>query len=514
MNIPSDDDALAERLGQIADEFTERLNKGERPDVEAYCHSHPELAGVLREVLPAVEAMQSATSPSLLSGVQVPPVLGDYHIVREIGRGGMGIVYEAEQVSFPRKVALKVLPVAPAFEARFLARFQREARTALQLHHTNIVPVYAVGCEQGVHYYAMQFIEGRGLDVVLKDWRAGGVGPRRDHDPTMSQLPPGAHASGSPEFVAQIGLQVAEALDYAHQRGVVHRDVKPSNLLLDAAGIVWITDFGLVKNLGEDDNLTRSGDVVGTARYMSPEQTLARRGPIDRRSDVYSLGVTLYELLTLQPAFDGGDPAALLHQLAYDEPPAPRALDADIPRDLETIVTKALAKSPRDRYPTAGELAADLRRFLAGEPILARPLTLCERAWRWCHRNPVVASLTAAVALSLLAGIGLSSYFAVQAAFREQDALRERDRVDDKTQEEYRERDRADQKAAEADANARRSRDEKRKADRHLYVARMNLGQTQKVTHSLDDRFQIRFQHRNQLRQLHDFPGREAEVPG
>ncbi|MBY0528557.1 MAG: protein kinase [Gemmataceae bacterium] len=417
---PDDDDATATLLGQIADDFTARLQRGEQPDVEDFAQRYPEIAGVLREVLPALQAIRPAPA-----ACPMPSILGDYRIVREVGRGGMGIVYEAEQISLKRRVALKVLPLHPALEAKFLARFQREAKTAAALHHTNIVPVHAVGCEQGVHFYAMQFIDGQGLDQVIA---RGGIGL---------------------EAAARMSIQVADALEYAHARGVVHRDIKPANLILDQGGLVWITDFGLVKCLEETDTLTRSGDVIGTARYMSPEQALPRRGPIDRRTDVYSLGATLYEVIALQPAFAASDNATLLQQIAFDEPSSPRQHNRSIPRDLETIVLKAMAKEPRRRYATAGALADDLRRFVAGRAIHARPLPVWERAWRWARRRPALASsivVSAVAAVSLIA-LGLWSNAELRQANE-----RERHR-------------------------AREAEERERIGRRHLYATHMNLAQ-------------------------------------
>jgi WD40 repeat protein len=200
--------------------------------------------------------------------------------------------------------------------------------------------------------------------------------------------------------VAQVGIQVAEALDYAHREGVIHRDIKPSNLLLDAASRVWIADFGLAKTDGEA--LTQTGDVVGTLRYMAPERF---RGWSDPRSDIYSLGLTLYEMLILRPAFEAADRLELIRRVTHDEPIRPRKLDTRIPRDLETIVLKAIDKEPSRRYPTAGELATDLRRFEEDRPVAARRSTLAERAWRTCKRNPVIVSLAAGLLLALLAGL-------------------------------------------------------------------------------------------------------------
>jgi WD40 repeat protein len=455
-----EDTGLEALVGQVADEFTAALQRGEQPDVEAFARRHPEIAGLLRQVLPALQAMRP---PEVPRPAPPPASLGDYRIVREIGRGGMGIVYEAEQISVSRRVAVKVLAAGPSLDDRQLARFQREARTAAQLHHTNIVPVFEVGCEQGIHFYVMQLIEGCGLDRVIAESKAG---------PSAIRHPPSAIEA------ARIGLQVAEALEYAHQRGVIHRDIKPSNLILDPRGIVWISDFGLVKCLESSDaDLTRTGDVVGTARYMSPEQALAKRAPIDHRSDLYSLGVTLYELLTLHPAIDGADHETVLKQIALDEPVAPRQRNPAVPRDLETIILKAMAKAPSDRYASAGALAADLRRFLSGDPIQARPLGILERAARWARRRPAVAALLGLVVLVTALGFALVSANWLEAERQKQRALEARRDADAKAEDERQARAAAERAEQAAETRRRDAEQRERLARRHLYAAHMHLAQ-------------------------------------
>jgi len=444
-----DDDALAELLGRLADEFTERLQRGEQPDVEEYARRHPAAADVLRQVLPALAACGAAPPP--------PATIGDYRIVREVGRGGMGIVYEAEQISFPRRVALKVLPAGPALGPGRLARFQREARTAAQLHHTNIVPVYGASSAHGVHYYAMQFIDGQGLDEVLRALRA----QANARLPLTLGRGLEASARGYWHEVARIGAQVADALDYAHQRKVVHRDVKPSNLLLDGAGTVWVTDFGLVKCLDDDGDLTHSGDVLGTARYMSPEQALGRRNAIDGRSDLYSLGATLYELLTLRPVCTAADQPTILQQIAFEEPPAPRTLNAAVPRDLETIVLKAMAKDPRSRYPNAAALARDLRHYLAGEAIQARPPGALERLAKWARKRPAAAALLIVSVAAVLA-------FVVQISWSNAELRLANARERERAVEAHEARQQERQRALEAEQRERIAR-------RHLYAAQMNM---------------------------------------
>ena len=397
-------------------------------------------------------------------GLPLHSRLGDYHIVREVGRGGMGVVYEAQQISLGRRVALKVLPFAAAVDPKQRQRFQIEAQAAAQLHHPHIVPVFGVGCDEGVHYYAMQFVDGQSLAAVIRDLRSGdgatpawaepsvSVGPAENQavrhtpvgppcggqspsveaepaaagtlrranpadEPTWDLTPPidaprpGTTTAGIAHHdrvfcrkVALLGVEVADALDHAHALGVLHRDIKPANLLIDSAGAVWITDFGLARFSG-NQSLTGTGDVVGTLRYMSPEQALARRGVVDQRTDIYALGATLYELLTLQPAFNGRDHQELLRQIALDEPIPPSRLNPAVPRDLETIVLKAMAKDPSGRYATAQELSEDLKRFLNDDSIMGRRPGPVERTVRWARRRwELVATAAAIVMLSSMIG--------------------------------------------------------------------------------------------------------------
>ena len=351
-------------VAEVVAEITDRLHAGEPVDVEEYIARHPELADRLRPLLAALDLLARFSSSA---GSDRPPAragageemcgtLGDFRLIREVGRGGMGVVYEAEQISLGRRVALKVLPFAATMESRHLQRFHNEARAAAGLHHTNIVPVYGVGNERGVHYYAMQFIEGRTLADFIAQQRGGSpsqVPPVAEAEAAAcaTTVPPGTRAtSGAPRDaayfrrIAEWGIQGAEALDCAHTLGIVHRDVKPANLLVDAGGRLWVTDFGLAQ-MQSDVRLTQTGDLVGTLRYMSPEQALAKRVMVDHRTDVYSLGATLYELLALRPAFEGSDRQELLRQISFEEPRRLRRIYKAIPAELETIVLKAMEKS-------------------------------------------------------------------------------------------------------------------------------------------------------------------------
>ncbi len=495
-------------LNQLADEFALRQRAGERPRLEEYCERHPDLADDIRSLFPALvelERVKADAGPDLAVEVAgAPPVthLGDFRLLREVGRGGMGVVYEAEQVSLGRRVAIKLLPASVFRDPNKRRRFEREARAAAKLHHTNIVPVHGFGEHDGTPYYVMQFIPGLGLDVVIDElgrlpadgraptpdrprsaeaalsvvlarsllgadgagtagWNspadngpadnaptttsAGGITPdpaplpRPDRGSTVSLstsgvLLPGQSGSGAGkssgkrttywESVARIGVQVAGALAYAHKQGVLHRDIKPANLLLDLDGIVWVTDFGLAK-ADDSDNLTHTGDLLGTLRYMPPE---AFEGHSDARSDVYALGLTLFELVALRPAYEERDRNKLIKAVTTGEPPRLRKLRKDAPRDLVTIVEKATDKDPARRYQSAGALADDLQRFMDGRPITARRATELERLWMWARRRPAMAGLVAALFLCLLVGSVVSTVFAIRADRFARDAeLREKD---------------------------------------------------------------------------------------
>jgi eukaryotic-like serine/threonine-protein kinase len=518
----SESESGPDLLSELAYEFADRYRRGERPSLTEYTGKHPELAAEIRDIFPAlvvIEQFGSFAGPptgphaqTATSDGAAPRQLGEYRILREVARGGMGIVYEAVQESLGRHVALKVLPFQSLSDANHLERFRREAQAAAKLHHTNIVPIFGVGEDKGVHYFAMQFIKGQPLNSVLHELR-----PRR-HPAATDAGEPAESASSAPaagcnleltvtlaegmktgrfpgkeevprdsdqeklvyhldpvrqapsragathamvlgddselgsqsdakyfRSVARVGVQVAEALAYAHQQGIVYRDIKPSNLLLDTQGTVWITDFGLAKAEGTGE-LTSPRDLLGTLRYMAPERF---QGKADPRSDVFSMGLTLYEMVTLHPAFECAERAQLIERMLQAEPPRPRQLDGRIPRDLETLILKCIAKEPARRYQTAGELAEDLQRFLADRPILARRTGPIEKVWRWSRRNPVVAGMTIAFLLALLAGfVGATTQWIRAENFAENES-------------------RARQAAEGAEDRTRR----------YLYVARMNLAQ-------------------------------------
>lgn len=413
------------RVLQASREYLAELERGKKPDRSLFLARYPELREVLSECFDGIDLAQSLRPPAVESTVEhFASPLGDFQIVREIGRGGMGVVYEAVQLSLGRKVALKVLPFASALDTKHLQRFKTEAYAAAQLHHTHIVPVYAVGCERGMHFYAMQLIEGRSLADVIQQLRNENqstvIVPKGAQTPPSNTVMQAASstvhevARSSPRSqrnrdsfrtAARIAAEIADALEYAHDAGVIHRDVKPANLLMDSKGAVWITDFGLAQ-VATDVSLTQSGDLIGTLRYMSPEQAAGSREPVDHRSDIYSLGATLYELLTLRPLFPGQDRAALLHQIMHDDPRPLRQLDRAIPVELETIVLKSLSKLPSERYATAGEMAADLRRFLNEIPIRAKRPQLADRLRKWMRRHPSIVGAT--VIVLILTSLGLS----------------------------------------------------------------------------------------------------------
>jgi serine/threonine protein kinase/tetratricopeptide (TPR) repeat protein len=445
-------------LDEVVTAYLRAAADGRAPDRDRLLAEYPDLAADLVEFFADQDRLQHLAAPlravsRAAAGEEdlVSRTLGDFRILREVGRGGMGVVYEAEQLSLRRRVALKVLPYAGMLDPRQLLRFQNEAQAAACLHHTNIVPVHFVGCERGVHFYAMQLIDGQTLAALIRQLRqpdaAREPAPPASEGTTAYQPPPGDLATptelvaaqvtlstGGPgrgrEYfrkVAGLGVQAAEALDHAHQAGIVHRDIKPANLMLDVRGNLWVTDFGLAQLQQGEANLTLTGELVGTLRYMSPEQALAKRVVIDHRSDIYSLGATLYELLTLRPAFDGKDRQQLLRQIAFEEPPRLRRLDRSIPAELETIVLKAMEKNPADRYTTALELADDLRRWLSDQPIQARRPSLPQRARKWLRRHPAVVR---SVMLMVLLAAGASATGAWLLWQEKEQTRREKDRAD------------------------------------------------------------------------------------
>jgi serine/threonine protein kinase len=432
-----------ELLDEVVTSYLRAVGAGQTPDRGELLARYPDLAADLNEFFADQDQVQELAAP--LRSIAPAPgatgqTFGDFEAGEEIGRGGMGIVYKARQKSLNRIVALKVLPLAATMDSRQLRRFHNEAQAAAGLHHTNIVPVYFVGSERGVHYYAMQFIDGRDLASVIAQFRA--QAGRKPHDPQTAETvdaaacepavhsaldtPPLAYLSTEDSTktreyfraAAQLGIQAAEALDHAHQMGIVHRDIKPANLLVSADGRLWVTDFGLAQ-MQTDTRLTMTGDLVGTLRYMSPEQALAKRVVIDHRTDVYSLGATLYELLTLEPAFGGNDREELLRQIAFEEPRRPRRSNRAIPRELETIVLKSLERNPADRYGTAQELADDLRRFLEDRPIQARRPTLGQRAAKWARRHKAVVNAVGVVLLLFVAGLTAGTILLTSAYQRE-----------------------------------------------------------------------------------------------
>ncbi|MEO2034219.1 MAG: serine/threonine-protein kinase [Planctomycetaceae bacterium] len=501
----------------LAVEFVDGLRNGRCPDIDAYAERHPDIADQIRNLFPTIESLERARaandSAPADERASLGPVrlerLGDLRIIREIGRGGMGIVYEAEQESLQRRVAVKVLPKQALLDENQLRRFQREARTAAQLHHTNIVPILGIGDHLGFHYYVMQKITGVSLEKILPlipraaqrqrstDTKVdqsgelaiarslvegnirGGIDegsltqPERSPSAPETLVNPHLSSTGQSSLsllvtgdffteenasfeierddhtshpsdenlargywksVAVIGHQVACALEYAHQQGTIHRDIKPANLIIDVHGTVWVADFGLAKAL-EQDNVSHAGDVVGTLKYMAPEQL---SGHADPRSDLYSLGLTLYELAALKPAWSETERRGLLvDPSASLSPRMLRSRNPAIPRDLETIIHKLIAPEPEHRYQTANALVSDLQCYLDGRSILARRSPPWERLWRWARRNPALAvtSGSAAFLLWTVALVSVLGYLQVSTANQEtkaalQDELIQRQKAD------------------------------------------------------------------------------------
>ena len=427
----------------LAEEFIAQFRAGERPEIDDFVRRHPELAKDVRATFPSLLFMEGLAIDQNIDTTlparnapgawdRMPARLGDYRIVCEVGRGGMGVVYEAEQVSLGRSVALKLLPPTVPRDCTRKQRFVREARAAARLHHTNIVPIFGVGAEDGLNYFVMQLIRGVSLDQALSSMTL--ESERTTHstrpqavedtarigcDLTDVSLPAGDSIQtqrgsrlnpgqvGYWKQVARIGAQVADALAYAHKQGIVHRDIKPSNLIIDHQGTTWVTDFGLASS-EMDESVTGTGEVIGTLRYMAPE---VFEGPADQRSDVYSLGLTLYELLAFRPAFpERNHPKLITHVIGHEPPPLSK-LNPDVPVDLRTIVQRAIHPTPERRFQSAEELAADLRRFINDEPILARRVRLPERLLRLCRRNPGTTWSIAGSCLAVLTTLAVAVAF-------------------------------------------------------------------------------------------------------
>jgi serine/threonine protein kinase/WD40 repeat protein len=395
--------------------------------VERFSSSRVDIASAFQNGLSSLQPLPADID-------EVPIQIGDYRIVQEIGRGGMGIVYEAEQVSLRRRVALKTLLKRGPGDVNHRRRFDREARAIARLHHTNIVDVFGNGEHQGMPFFAMRLIDGAGLDSLIRQARSGDSGSRSSSPayrvpPTDSASVDANSSHGEPrsttntgyqqsrpaipddihqrcEFAAKIGSQIGHALNYAHERGVVHRDLKPSNVLIDSAGTAWLTDFGLARLLESetDADLTGDGRLLGTLRYLPPE---SMDGPCGPAGDQYSLGLTLYEIIALRPAYERTDTAGLIADLKHVIPPRLNLLQPETPSDLVTIIHKAIDREPSARYSSAAAFAEDLSRFLTNEPILARRISAWERLSRWSRQNRGLAlSLATVASLLLVAAVG------------------------------------------------------------------------------------------------------------
>ena len=427
----SDDDG--DPLGKILAEYFTRLDRGEPVSRDDLLAAHPERAGELRDYfadaaligrMTGNESPPSAIKPA--APVGRPGDFGDYELLEEIGRGGMGIVYMVRERTTGRLLALKMLLAGLFASQRDIERFRNEARAAANLTHPAIVPIYHVGEHQGHLFYTMPWIAGTNLARRLAE---------RPFDPRAA---------------AELLATVADAVDDAHTRGVIHRDLKPANILLDESGKPYVADFGLARRLGEDlVGLTATGDMIGTPNYMAPEQVKGSSAAISAAADIYALGAVLYAMLVGRPPFQSASIPETLHRICSAEPARPRAARRVIPRDLETICLKCLEKPAARRYPSARALAEDLRRFLSNEPIAARPVGPVERGRRWFARNPVVGSLAVGIAASLVAGAFASTYYAFQAHAR----------------------------ALEAHASEVQARERERQAVRNLYAADMSLAQ-------------------------------------
>ncbi|QDV23220.1 serine/threonine-protein kinase [Aureliella helgolandensis] len=423
---PIDDDTYS-RVDILASDFVARYRNGERPTIEEYASRHPDLSEPIRRVFPLVLSVekvkvdqQSESDGSATLAGRVFERLGDFRLVREIGRGGMGIVYEAEQESLGRSVAIKVLPKQSLLDDDALQNFRRESSTAAAMHHSNIVPIFGTGECDGTHYLVMQLIRGQSLDRLI-----GPVATLATASPPPSG--DGSHKSNDQTTIqtfacrtaAEIASQISDGLAYAHGNGILHRDVKPANILIDEDGVAQLTDFGLARNTLEDPTMTHA--LSGSPRYMAPERF---QGQSDERSDVYGVGLTLYEMLTGTPVFKDLTPYQLPEAVKLHLIEPLRDVRTDVPADLQTIVAKAINPEPAHRYQSASDLRDDLNRFLNDEPILARRTTASQRLVRWCQRNPKLAGVSGIAVMSMLAATVASSVgFAMTSAANQRTSM-------------------------------------------------------------------------------------------
>lgn len=442
-NSPDNSQSDPEILEQIVDHFTNRLRAGEHPAIAEYQDQYPKFRDEIEDLLASVAMIEQlksdpTNSPSKsrsLDEVSGLDRIGPYKIKGEIGRGGMGVVFEAVHESLGKRVAIKVMPTPLINSKNFVERFKREAQSAARLHHTNIVSVFGVGEGEGYHYYVMDLIDGQTLGAVINGINASDpISTRIDRYETRldlsgnltlalnastpleestatshgqtatdsstanSQTRPTKKANHY-RWAARIAADISDAVAFAHDADLLHRDIKPSNIILDQKGQVWITDFGLAKDTRSEINLTKTGDVIGTPQYLSPESL---EGKYDCRSEVYCIGLTLYELATLQPAFNNGTTAEVIRAIATSSPPSPRKISPDIPIDLSTIIEKSISKNAEERYPTVKDLQRDLIAFVEDRTIAARPPSTIEMVSKWGRRNPLAASLSVISCILLL----------------------------------------------------------------------------------------------------------------